>query len=175
MNTGWNNNDNKILQDSFPNAILPGDNNKGQEFNNVFSITSRVPLTLAPFNTWLMLSKSNLSPIYKWCFCQHWLSMLHHIIVKVQWSAVITRSNLSLYYIKLWWRQRNVNQISNSQQTSQTSSSRASYGVSIMRILKKIDRVIMALHCIMSSLHFPFCTIFPLISCRQQHISKQTL
>ena len=44
------------------------------------------------------------------------------------------------------WQQHNVNQISNSQQTPHTSPSRASYGVSIMRILKKINRAITAPH-----------------------------
>ena len=34
-----------------------------------------------------------------------------------------------------------------SQQTPHTSHSWASYGVSIVRILEKTDRVIMALHC----------------------------
>ena len=38
-------------------------------------------------------------------------------------------------------------QILESQQTPHTSTSRASYGVSLVRILEKIDRVITALHC----------------------------
>ena len=42
------------------------------------------------------------------------------------------------------WQQQKINQISNSQHTSHTLPSQASYGVSIMRILKKIDCVIMA-------------------------------
>ena len=41
-----------------------------------------------------------------------------------------------------------MNQILESQQTPHTSPSRASYGVSIVRILEKIDRVITAPHCI---------------------------
>ena len=48
----------------------------------------------------------------------------------------------------LQWQQQNIYHISNSQQTPHTSPSRASYGVSIMIILKKIDRVITASHCI---------------------------
>ena len=48
----------------------------------------------------------------------------------------------------LWWQQQNVNQTPNSrQQTPHTSPSRASYGVSIVRILEKIDRLITAPHC----------------------------
>ena len=47
----------------------------------------------------------------------------------------------------LWWQQRNFSQASNSQQTPHTSPSRASYVVSIVSILKKIDCVIMALNC----------------------------
>ena len=42
---------------------------------------------------------------------------------------------------------RNVNQTSNSQQTPHTSPSRASYGMFIMKILKKTDCVITAPHC----------------------------
>ena len=48
----------------------------------------------------------------------------------------------------LRWQQQNVNQTSNSQQTSHNSPSQASYGVSSMSILKKIDLVITAPHCI---------------------------
>ena len=48
----------------------------------------------------------------------------------------------------LQWQEQNLNQTSNSQQPPHTSPSWASYGVSIVRILEKIDRVLMALHCI---------------------------
>ena len=44
-------------------------------------------------------------------------------------------------------QQQNVNHTSNSQQTPHTSPSRASYGVSIMGMLKKTDRVITAPQC----------------------------
>ena len=40
-----------------------------------------------------------------------------------------------------------MNQILESQQTPHIAPSRASYGMSILRILDKIDRVIMAPHC----------------------------
>ena len=40
-----------------------------------------------------------------------------------------------------------MHEILESQQTPHTSPSRASYGVSIVRILQKIDRVITAPHC----------------------------
>ena len=46
------------------------------------------------------------------------------------------------------WQQQNINQTSNSQQTPHTSPSRVSYGVFVMGSLKKIDRVVMASHCI---------------------------
>ena len=41
-----------------------------------------------------------------------------------------------------------MNQILESQQTPHTSPSRASYGVSFVKILEKTDRVITAPHCI---------------------------
>ena len=40
-----------------------------------------------------------------------------------------------------------MNQILESQQTPHTSPSRASYGVSFVKILEKTDRVIMTPHC----------------------------
>ena len=52
----------------------------------------------------------------------------------------------------LWWLQQNLNQTSNSQQAPHTSPSRASYGVSIVRIWEKIDRIITAPHCIMNQI-----------------------
>ena len=48
----------------------------------------------------------------------------------------------------LRWQQQNLNETSHSQQPPHTSPSRASYGVSILRIMKKIDHVITALDCI---------------------------
>ena len=45
------------------------------------------------------------------------------------------------------WQQQNIQQISNSQKTHHISPSRASYGVSVMSISHKIDRVIAAPHC----------------------------
>ena len=59
----------------------------------------------------------------------------------IKLSAIITWFHLSQCNI----RNFDVNQTSNSQQTPHTSPSRASYGVSIMRIFKKIDHVILAL------------------------------
>ena len=44
---------------------------------------------------------------------------------------------------------QNINQTLDSQKTLHSSPSRASYGVSIVRILEKIDRVITAPHCMM--------------------------
>ena len=45
---------------------------------------------------------------------------------------------------------QNINQSLYSQKTPYISPSLASYGVSIVRILDTIDRIIMALHCIMN-------------------------
>ena len=45
---------------------------------------------------------------------------------------------ITILHTALRWQQQNVNQ---------TSNSRASYGVSIMRILEKVDRVITTTHC----------------------------
>ena len=53
---------------------------------------------------------------------------------------------ITILYMALRWQQQKVNQTSNSQQTPHTSPSRASYGVSIMRIVEKIDCIITALH-----------------------------
>ena len=58
-------------------------------------------------------------------------------MTKVQSSAVIKRSNLS-YYMALQRQQHNLNQTLNPQQTPQTSHWQASYGVFVMRILKKL-------------------------------------
>ena len=54
---------------------------------------------------------------------------------------------ITILHTAPWWQQQKVNQISNSQQTPHNSPLRASYGVSIMRILKKIDRIITTPHC----------------------------
>ena len=69
--------------------------------------------------------------------------------IHIQSSAVIARSNWSQYYIQHCDNKRQKrDQISVSQQTPHTSPSRASYGVSIVRILEKNDRVRTAPHCI---------------------------
>ena len=81
-----------------------------------------------------------------------WL-MHPHIIpqrpIHIQSSAVIALPNLSRYYIRHCNNKRQKGyQISESQQTPHNSPSRASYGVSIVRILEKNDRVRTAPHCI---------------------------
>ena len=78
----------------------------------------------------------------------------------IQSSAVTMWSNMILHMV-LRKQQQNRNQTSDSQQTRQTSPSRVSYGVSIMRNLKKIDRVITAPHCIcchICPITMKFCT-----------------
>ena len=64
--------------------------------------------------------------------------------IKWRYNAV---QFITILHTALRRQQQNVNQTSDSQQTPHTSPSRASNGVSIMWILKKIDRVIMAQHC----------------------------
>ena len=59
---------------------------------------------------------------------------------------------IPILHTALLWQQQNINQTSNSQQTPHSSPSRVSYGVSIMRILKKIVRVITAPQCCNSNL-----------------------
>ena len=54
-----------------------------------------------------------------------------------------------ILHISLQWLRHNRNQGLHSQKTSHNSASRASYGVSIVRILKKINRIISAQHCIL--------------------------
>ena len=54
----------------------------------------------------------------------------------------------TILHTALRWQRQNVDQTLNSQLTRHTSPSRASYGVSVARILEKIDRVITAPHCI---------------------------
>ena len=54
---------------------------------------------------------------------------------------------ITILQMALQWQHQDENQTSNSQRKLYTSPSRACYGLSIMRILKKIDRVITALHC----------------------------
>ena len=55
---------------------------------------------------------------------------------------------MTILHAVLQWQQQNLNQIWNTQQTPHTSPQRASYGVYFVRILEKINRVIMAPHCI---------------------------
>ena len=62
----------------------------------------------------------------------------------------------TILYTVLRWRQQNVNQTPNSQQKYHTSRSLAIYEVSVMIIVKKIDRIITTSHCIW--LRFPYST-----------------
>ena len=66
----------------------------------------------------------------------------------IPFRFIITRSNRTWYFInlQLQWLKQIINPSLNKQNTLHISPSRASYAVSIVRILKKIDRVIMAAH-----------------------------
>ena len=65
--------------------------------------------------------------------CVYWFWYL--CTVECRYNAV---QFIRIIPMSLSWQQQNLNQISNS---------RTSYGVSVVRVLKKIDRVITALHC----------------------------
>ena len=68
---------------------------------------------------------------------------------QIQLSAKIMRSNFSWYFIRHCDEQwQNVDQTVNWQKTPHTSASQVSYGVSVARILQKIDCIITVLHCI---------------------------
>ena len=67
----------------------------------------------------------------------------------LQWSAIITRSKTTLYYISHHiGRGRNWKHQLNSQKTPHISLLRTSDGLSLVRILMEIDHAIMAPHCI---------------------------
>ena len=53
---------------------------------------------------------------------------------------------IKISYAALQWQQQNLYQTLTSQQTPHTSPSRASYGVSIVTIVEKTDRVLTAPH-----------------------------
>ena len=76
-------------------------------------------------------------------------------IVECRYNAV---QFMTILFMALWWQQRNLNQTLYSQQTPQTSPSRASFGLSTVRIWEKIDRLITAPRC--ASLFFLIGIIF---------------
>ena len=51
-----------------------------------------------------------------------------------------------IFNMALWWQWQNVDQTLNWQKTPHTSASQVSYGVSVVRILEKIDCIIKVLH-----------------------------
>ena len=65
-------------------------------------------------------------------------------IVERHYSAV---HFITILHTAIRWQHQNINQILDSQKTSHSSSSWASYGKSFVRIWEKIDYVIMAPHC----------------------------
>ena len=71
--------------------------------------------------------------------------MALHTTVECRYNAVTC---VTILHSALRWQWQNVSQILDSQKTPHTSPSWARYGVSFVRILKKIDRVITALQCI---------------------------
>ena len=87
-------------------------------------------------------------------YCGLWHNLFkefYNIYITYQYTVQCHHNSvqfIAILHMALWWQQKCINETSNSQQTPHTAPSRASYGASIMRILKKIDRVIMAQHCI---------------------------
>ena len=69
------------------------------------------------------------------------------IIITVECCYNTVQYNMVLD-IALQWLKQNINQNLDSQKTSHSLPSRASYGVSIVRILEKINFLIMTPHCI---------------------------
>ena len=93
---------------------------------------------------------------------------------KVQWSAFIIQCNLSQYYKEHCDNSGNkLNQILESQQTPHISPSRASYRVSIMRILEKIDYVITALHCMSNIVWSAECLLMARQALRLGYLQAQ--
>ena len=75
---------------------------------------------------------------------------------ELQSSAIITRSNFfTILHTALRWQWKMIDQTSNSQQTPHTSPSRASKGVSVVRILEKTDRIITVPHCTYLCIWYP--------------------
>ena len=91
--------------------------------------------------------------VFSHCVDSEYNDKGNRAIYSVQFSAVITRTNLSWYYIrhcdenrkKSWWQWQKANQILESQQTTHCSA------VTIMRIWERRDRVITAPHYIYST------------------------
>ena len=75
------------------------------------------------------------------CICVY----IYIYTVKCRYNAV---QFIMILHTGLWKQRQKVNQILESQQTSHISPSRASYGVSLVKIVDKIDHVITAPHCI---------------------------
>ena len=85
--------------------------------------------------------------------------MIHELIIQIQTSAVIH----SLIYHDITYDTALTVAESESDiriTTPHSSPSRVSYAVSFVRILEKIDRIIMVPHCMLK-------TCFPLHSCNQ--------
>ena len=132
----------------------------------VSQITSKLTVCLAGYSGW---KQRNNRGLFQWPFergIYQWVGSTHkgpvmrkafpcHDIVMYpleSWrDTVECRYNvvrfITILHVALWWQKQDVYLNLISQQTPHTSPSRASCGVSIMRILGKIDRVIMAPHC----------------------------
>ena len=88
-------------------------------------------------------------------------------------DSLFVRRIIKRFCTSLRWLTQDINQSLDSRKTLHTSPSQASYGVSIVRMLKKIDCVITAPHCI-SSIRLGLQSGFAYVSFEQEQIlSKQ--
>ena len=117
-------------------------------------VKSKLKLYIEP---WAHLEDVEKGVVFMWfllCFLEERLlykSMLKPSVDPFFFnSAVDCRDNTIQFFMVLHtalrWQWQNVDETSNSQQTPHTSPSRASYGVSVVRILEKIERIITAPH-----------------------------
>ena len=80
-------------------------------------------------------------------------ALMSHIVLLLSPHIVGYHYNtveyIMLFYTALQWMMQNIHQSSYSHKTPHITPSRASYGVYIVRILERIDRVIKVRRCIM--------------------------
>ena len=99
------------------------------------------------FNGFQIMKFRFISSRYVWLKIAQWVSQLNINVITVEYHHNAVQF-ITILHMTLWRQQQNIYQTSNSQQTPRTSPSQASYGVSIVRIFKKIDCYITAPNCI---------------------------
>ena len=83
--------------------------------------------------------------------CDRWFNLIHS---RCRYNAVQYNMILDTSF---WWMAYNINQNLNHQNTSHSSPDRARYRVSFMKILEKINRVIVAPHCTLCAWDSRWC------------------